>query len=87
MRLTTIAYEPDWPIGTGKPASPDQAEEVHAFLRGLLPAEVKETVRILYGGWMQPAHVKDLTAKENIDGGLVGGASLKAPDFAAIINH
>ncbi|NQU16592.1 MAG: triose-phosphate isomerase [Candidatus Saganbacteria bacterium] len=86
-KLVTIAYEPVWAIGTGKTASPEQAEEVHSFIRGLLPAEVKETVRILYGGSMKPANVKELMAKENIDGGLVGGASLKAPDFAAIVKH
>lgn len=84
-KKTTIAYEPVWAIGTGKTASPEQAEEVHAFIRGLLPAEVKDTVRILYGGSMKPDNVKELMAKENIDGGLVGGASLKAPDFAAIV--
>jgi len=86
-KSVVIAYEPVWAIGTGKTASPEQAEEVHAFIRGLLPAEVKDTVRILYGGSMKPANVKDLMAKENIDGGLVGGASLKAPDFAAIVKH
>ncbi|OGC23777.1 triose-phosphate isomerase [candidate division WOR-1 bacterium RIFOXYB2_FULL_42_35] len=83
----TIAYEPVWAIGTGKTASPEQAEEVHAFIRGLLPAEVKDSVRILYGGSMKPDNVADLMAKENIDGGLIGGAALKAADFAAIVKY
>ncbi|OGC03954.1 triose-phosphate isomerase [candidate division WOR-1 bacterium RIFOXYA12_FULL_43_27] len=87
LLLTTIAYEPVWAIGTGKTASPEQAEEVHAFIRGLLPAEVKDTVRILYGGSMNPGNVKELMAKEDIDGGLIGGASLKAEDFAAIVKY
>lgn len=84
-KLVVVAYEPVWAIGTGKTATPEQAEEVHAFIRGLLPVEVKDTIRILYGGSMNAGNVKELMAKENIDGGLIGGASLKAEDFSKIV--
>ena len=80
-----IAYEPVWAIGTGKTATPDMAQEVHAQIRAILAdlygAEAAETVRILYGGSMKPANAPELLAKKDIDGGLIGGASLKAPDF------
>ena len=82
-----IAYEPVWAIGTGKTASPEQAQEIHAFIRGIvskLDAGVAEKVQILYGGSMNPANAAELLAKSDIDGGLIGGASLKAADFLAI---
>ncbi len=83
-----IAYEPVWAIGTGKVASPEQAEEVHADLRRLLAerytAEIAESVRILYGGSMKPGNAPELLAKPNVDGGLIGGAALKAEDFLGI---
>ena len=82
-----IAYEPVWAIGTGKTATPEQAQEVHAFIRGkiaALNAEVAEGLQILYGGSMNPANAKELIAQPDIDGGLIGGASLKPADFLAI---
>jgi len=82
-----IAYEPVWAIGTGKTASPEQAQEVHAFIRGLLPKSCAASVRILYGGSVKPDNVKTLMAKEDIDGALVGGASLKAEDFEKIVMY
>ncbi len=79
-----IAYEPVWAIGTGKTATPQQAEEVHLFIRNLLKDELgfssEETI-ILYGGSVKPTNIQELLACPNIDGGLVGGASLKAEDF------
>lgn len=75
-----IAYEPVWAIGTGKVATAEQAEEVHAFIRGKLTHNKEETV-ILYGGSVKPDNIDSLLRKENIDGALVGGASLKAQDF------
>jgi triosephosphate isomerase len=84
-----IAYEPVWAIGTGKTATPDQAQEVHALIREILAklvgAETAETVRIQYGGSMKPSNAAELLAKKDIDGGLIGGAALKAEDFAGII--
>lgn len=86
-----IAYEPIWAIGTGKTASSDQAEEmcktIRETVKDLYNEETAENVRIQYGGSVKPANVKELMAKENIDGALVGGASLKAEDFAALVNH
>ena len=82
-----IAYEPVWAIGTGKVATPDQAQEVHAFIRGKLAqldAGVAEQVKILYGGSMNPSNAAELLSQNDIDGGLIGGASLKADDFLAI---
>jgi len=82
-----IAYEPVWAIGTGKTATPDQAQDVHAFIRTKLSAldnTVAEKVRILYGGSMNAANAGDLLAMADIDGGLIGGASLKPADFLAI---
>ncbi len=83
----TIAYEPVWAIGTGLTATPEQAQEVHAFIRSRLaeysPA-VAEKVRILYGGSVKAASAKELFSQPDIDGGLVGGASLDAVEFAAI---
>lgn len=82
-----IAYEPVWAIGTGKTATPEQAQEVHAFIRGRVAAkspEVAAKMRILYGGSMKPDNAVELMSKEDIDGGLIGGASLQAADFLAI---
>lgn len=84
-----VAYEPVWAIGTGKTATPEMAEAVHAEIRALLTAlfgaEAAEKVRILYGGSMKPENADDLLAQPNIDGGLIGGASLKANAFAGIV--
>lgn len=84
-----IAYEPVWAIGTGLTATPDQAEDVHKAIRDLLGksfgTQRAAELRILYGGSMNAANCKDLLSKPNIDGGLVGGASLKAEDFAAMV--
>ncbi len=86
---TVIAYEPVWAIGTGRNATPEQAQDVHAFIRAqvaeLSDAEVAERVRIQYGGSVKPANAADLLAKPDIDGALVGGASLDPRDFAAIV--
>ena len=82
-----IAYEPVWAIGTGKTATPEQAQDVHAFIRNklaALDAGVAEGVRILYGGSMKPGNAAELIAKTDIDGGLIGGAALKAEDFLGI---
>ena len=82
-----IAYEPVWAIGTGKVATPEQAQDVHAFIRSKLAkldAGIAEKVQILYGGSMNPGNVADLIAQPDIDGGLIGGASLKAEDFLAL---
>ena len=85
-----IAYEPVWAIGTGKTATPDQAQEVHALIRAtlakLVGAETAATVRIQYGGSMKPGNAAELLAQKDIDGGLIGGAALKAADFAGIIS-
>ncbi len=83
----TIAYEPVWAIGTGKTASPEQAQEIHAFIRGKLSGHddmIGGQIRILYGGSVNPSNAADLFARKDIDGGLIGGASLKAEDFLAI---
>ncbi len=82
-----IAYEPVWAIGTGKTATPEQAQEVHAFIRGRLAAssaDVADGLRVLYGGSMNPKNAAELLAQPDIDGGLIGGASLKADDFLAV---
>ena len=84
-----IAYEPVWAIGTGKTATADQAEEVCAFIRATLAklygADVAETITIQYGGSMNAKNAEELLSKTNVDGGLIGGASLKAADFTTII--
>ncbi len=83
-----VAYEPVWAIGTGRTATPDQAQEVHAFIRkelGKLFGAAAETIRILYGGSIKPDNIDALMAQPDIDGGLVGGASLKAEDFLRIV--
>jgi triosephosphate isomerase len=88
IEKTVIAYEPVWAIGTGKVASPEQAEEVHADLRSLLTKRyngaVAEKVRILYGGSVKASNAAELLGQPNIDGALVGGASLKVDDFIGI---
>ncbi len=85
-----IAYEPIWAIGTGKTATAEQAEEIHAFIRSVVAdkygAEVAEATSILYGGSCKPSNARELFAKPDIDGGLIGGASLKAADFKGIID-
>ncbi len=85
-----IAYEPVWAIGTGKVATTEQAQEVHAFIRGLLTKllgeAVAQKVRILYGGSMKPANAPELLAQKDIDGGLIGGASLEARSFVDLVN-
>ena len=84
-----IAYEPVWAIGTGKTATPEMAEEVHAEIRQCLAGQLGEAssnrIRILYGGSMKPENADDLLAQANIDGGLIGGASLKADAFASLV--
>lgn len=91
IKKLIIAYEPIWAIGTGKTASAEDAEAMCAFIRNLIAelysGDAAEAVRIQYGGSVKPANVKELMAKENIDGALVGGASLKADDFADLVNH
>lgn len=87
----TIAYEPVWAIGTGKTATPEDADEVHAFIRQVVEKRYSksaaENLVIQYGGSVKPGNVKDLMAKENIDGALVGGASLKAETFVPIAKY
>jgi triosephosphate isomerase len=82
-----VAYEPVWAIGTGRTATPEQAQQVHALLRAQLKAatEHADRVRILYGGSMNAGNAASLLAQPDINGGLIGGASLKAPDFLQII--
>lgn len=87
FRRGVIAYEPVWAIGTGVTATPAQAEEVHAFIRARVAAKsaaVAEGLRILYGGSMKPGNAAELMAQPDIDGGLIGGASLNADEFLAI---
>ncbi len=90
MDKIIVAYEPVWAIGTGKTATPEQAEEVHAFIRGLITSlysqSVAENLVIQYGGSVKPDNAKELLSQKNIDGALVGGACLKADSFIGIIN-
>ena len=84
---SVIAYEPVWAIGTGKTATPEQAQDVHAFIRSRIAAksaDIADKIRILYGGSMKPGNAAELMAKADIDGGLIGGASLQAEDFLGI---
>ncbi|MFT4753981.1 MAG: triosephosphate isomerase [Salibacteraceae bacterium] len=89
MSSIVIAYEPVWAIGTGETATPEQAQEVHSFIRNLIVSkygfEIADNMSILYGGSMKPANAKKLMSKDDIDGGLIGGASLKSKDFFSII--
>lgn len=86
----TIAYEPVWAIGTGETATPDQAQEVHAAIRKLVAeiydGELAESMRIQYGGSVKPSNAAELMGQPDVDGALVGGASLKVEDFAGIVN-
>jgi triosephosphate isomerase len=86
---TVIAYEPVWAIGTGKTATPDQAQEVHKYIRDLLKKmygeEAAASVRIQYGGSVKPENIAELIGKTDVDGALVGGASLKVDSFSAIV--
>ena len=84
LPLAVLAYEPVWAIGTGRTASPEQAQEVHAFLRARLRQAGAEGVRVLYGGSVKAANARELFAMPDVDGGLVGGASLVATEFLAI---
>ena len=85
----TLAYEPVWAIGTGKTATADQAEEMHAYIRetiaGKYGKELADEVSILYGGSCKPSNAKEIFSKPNVDGGLIGGASLKCADFMGIV--
>jgi triosephosphate isomerase len=87
LAAAIVAYEPVWAIGTGRTASPEQAQAVHAFIRGKVAgadARIASSLRILYGGSVKPANAAELFANEDVDGGLIGGASLVAADFLAI---
>ncbi|NBU26408.1 MAG: triosephosphate isomerase, partial [Gammaproteobacteria bacterium] len=88
FRSAIVAYEPVWAIGTGRTASPEQAQEIHALLRGLIAARdatIGGSVRLLYGGSVKAGNARDIFAMPDIDGGLIGGASLKAEEFTAIV--
>jgi len=85
-----LAYEPVWAIGTGETASPEQAQDMHQFIRKTIEnkynSTVADAISILYGGSVKPANAKEIFSKPDVDGGLIGGASLKADDFFAIVN-
>ncbi|MBT8211253.1 MAG: triose-phosphate isomerase [Eudoraea sp.] len=85
-----LAYEPVWAIGTGETASPEQAQEMHAFIRETITSgfgeEIAEAVTVLYGGSVKPGNAAEIFSKPDVDGGLIGGAALKADDFIGIIN-
>jgi triosephosphate isomerase len=85
-----LAYEPVWAIGTGETASPEQAQEMHAFIRGIIEKKydkkVADNVSILYGGSVKPANAEEIFSKPDVDGGLIGGAALSVNDFTGIIN-
>lgn len=88
-RNIVLAYEPVWAIGTGETASPDQAQEMHKFIRGLVEKvygfDIANDLSILYGGSVKPDNAKEIFSKPDVDGGLIGGAALKATDFIAIV--
>ncbi len=89
MKNVIIAYEPVWAIGTGKTATSEQAEEMHAFIRESVAQKFEETAKwvpILYGGSCKPSNAAEIFAQKNVDGGLIGGASLTAQDFVSIVN-
>ena len=90
MKKVVIAYEPVWAIGTGVTASSEQAQEMHAFIRSLLQKQygvaIAQQTSILYGGSCKPTNAQELFAQEDVDGGLIGAASLKSEEFVAIIN-
>jgi len=90
VQAVTIAYEPVWAIGTGLTATPDQAQQVHGMIRGLLAElyneDIAQKIRIQYGGSAKPSNTAELMAQPDVDGLLVGGASLKVEDFAAMVN-
>jgi triosephosphate isomerase len=89
FKSIVLAYEPVWAIGTGETASPEQAQEMHAFIRSIIEEkynkEVSENISILYGGSVKPANAEEIFSKPDVDGGLIGGAALKVEDFTAII--
>ena len=89
IKKVIIAYEPVWAIGTGETASPEQAQEMHAFIRELVAerylSDVSEEVSILYGGSVKPGNAGEIFSKNDVDGGLIGGAALNVSDFKAII--
>ena len=89
FKSIVLAYEPVWAIGTGETASPEQAQEMHAFIRSIIEKkynkEVSENISILYGGSVKPANAEEIFSKPDVDGGLIGGAALKVEDFTAII--
>ena len=84
-----LAYEPVWAIGTGETASPEEAQEMHAFIRSLIASKYDQTladdVSILYGGSVKPTNASAIFSQSDVDGGLIGGAALKAEDFSAIV--
>jgi len=84
-----LAYEPVWAIGTGETASPEQAQEMHAFIRKIVAdkynQEVADSVSILYGGSVKPSNAKEIFSKEDVDGGLIGGAALNSDDFVSLV--
>tara|TARA_A100000164_G_C21740859_1_gene692218 strand:- start:435 stop:944 length:510 start_codon:yes stop_codon:yes gene_type:complete len=86
----TLAYEPVWAIGTGETASPVQVQEMHAHIRAVVATKydniLAQSISVLYGGSVKPANAKEIFAQKDVDGGLVGGASLNAVDFTAIVN-
>ncbi len=90
LKKVIIAYEPIWAIGTGLTASPEQAQDVHAYIRGILEemggTDVAQAIRIQYGGSMKPTNADELLSQPDIDGGLIGGAALDANSFAGIVN-
>jgi triosephosphate isomerase len=91
MRRLVVAYEPVWAIGTGKTATPEQAQEVHTFIRGLLGTlygnALADDVRIQYGGSVNAGNIQALMAQPDVDGALVGGASLDASAFAKLVSY